>query len=170
MSENKHISDEAYLAFQYDMLKPSDKEKFLEHIGTCDYCADRFALLMAEETIRAPRDMKANILKAIRRPEVQIEIKARETSKRMQLFLYSLKVCTATVCALLLLLFSMNLSSYTNTWNMTDHMTEEKTPGDFNKSLTTAIKDGVDKLNSSMLNFSNTIINKEVTNNDQKEK
>lgn len=169
MSENKHISDEDYLAFQYDMLMPAQKEEFLEHICTCDSCADRFTMIVSEELLKAPRDLKANILRATRRPEVQIEVKARETSKRMQLFLYSLKVCTATVCALLLLLFSMNIYSVSVPWNTADHISSEEEQEHINKSLTSAIRDGVDKINSSMLNFSNTIINKEVTDNDQKE-
>jgi hypothetical protein len=171
MNENEHISKEEFLAFQCDMMKAPDKEKFLEHICSCDYCADQFSALVSEETIAAPRDMKANILRAARRPEVQLAIKVRETSKHVQLLIYSLKVCTATVCALLLLLFSVNISTITNPQNTSDNnFTNTMAHEDDSESLTTALRNGIDTISKRMLDFSNTIMKTEVTDNDQKEK
>ena len=162
MNENEHISREDFVLFQNGMMNKSDKENFLRHISTCNHCAEQFAVMMSEDLITAPRDMKENILRATKRPDVQLAAKARETSKRIQLVIYSLKVCTATACALLLLLFTMNLP------NM-DHNQIASKVAINNKdkfSLTTMIRDGVDKINSSMLDFSNNIMNTEVTNND----
>jgi hypothetical protein len=170
MNENEHISKETFLAFQCDMLKPSEIQKLLEHTCSCDFCADQLTSVISEDILKAPKDMKANILKAARRPEVQIAIKARETTKRMQLLLYSLKVCTATICALLLLLITMNITLAPNTPNTTGVITSVDKHSDINKSLTSAIRDGVNKINNRMLDFSNSIINKEVTDYDQKEK
>ncbi len=161
MNENEHISREDFALFQNDRINQSDKENFLKHISSCNHCADQFAVLMSEELITAPRDMKANILKATRRPDVQLAIKARETSKRIQLLIYSLKVGTATVCALLLLLFTMNFS---NMDNMHNKLQVVESKDKF--SLTTMIRDGVDQINNSMLEFSNNIMNTEVTNHD----
>lgn len=53
--------------------------------------------------VPAPRDLKASILREAARPEVQLEIKTREFSRRVQLFVYSLKVGTAVAGALFLL-------------------------------------------------------------------
>lgn len=162
MNDNEHISKEDFILFQHDMMNQSDKEKFLKHISCCNHCADQFAVMISEDLITAPRDMKANIIKATRRPDVQLAIKARETSKRIQLLIYSLKVCTATACALLLLLFTMNFSNM-NSFTLKTHIStdhQDRAP------LTTMIKDGVDKINNRMLDFSNNIMKTEVTNND----
>lgn len=142
------------------MMTNTDKVKFLEHISCCDYCADQFTTLMSENIITAPRDMKATILKATKRPDVQIVAKARETSKKMQLLIYSLKVCTATVCALMLLVLTMNLPSITNTMHPIGNVSTQKVAVKINdQSLTTAIRDGVDNINNNMLEFSNNIMN-----------
>lgn len=53
--------------------------------------------------VPAPRDLKASILREAARPEVQLEIKTRELSRKVQLLLYSLKVGTAVAGALFLL-------------------------------------------------------------------
>jgi hypothetical protein len=148
-------------------MDQKEAEKFLEHICSCNFCSDQLAAIMGEEMITAPRDLKDNILKATKRPEVQLAIKAKETSKRMQLFLYSLKVGTATIGALLLLVFTMNFSNFSGVGNA---------PKDFYNSskdkisMTTTIKDFMDTISNSMLDFSNNIMKTEVTKNDQKEK
>lgn len=57
----KHISTADLNAFKEDSLNSHDLEKFLEHIGSCDYCADLLANSMEEELVSAPVDMKENI-------------------------------------------------------------------------------------------------------------
>ena len=127
MSELKHISKTDFEAFQCDSMKHDQKVIFLEHVSSCDYCADQFATMMSEVMLEAPKDLKANIIKATKRPEVQLVKTARETSKRMQLFIYSLKVGTATALALLLLMFTMNSMDYMNTRGRPEPTTEEIT-------------------------------------------
>lgn len=167
MNEINHISKKDFEAFQLDLMNQKEKEAYLEHICSCDYCSDQFATMMSEVIIEAPRDLKANILKATKRPEVQLAIRAKETSKRMQLFLYSLKVGTATVLALLLLLFTMNTPNLTNPPNITEGVQEElQVEQKDHKPLTAMIRDGMDAINNSMLDFSNNIMNTEVTNHD----
>jgi hypothetical protein len=114
--------------------------------------------------------MKANILKATKRPEVQLAVRMKETSNRMQFFIYSLKVGTATVVALFLLMLSVNFTDFT---------TASSTPSDGSSkyleedtdyfSLPAAIRDNMNSLSSNMLDFSNNIMKTEVTDNDQKE-
>jgi uncharacterized protein YuzB (UPF0349 family) len=167
MSDNKHILDTELLAFHHDNLDPKEMEQFLEHICSCNYCSDKLAALIEGEMITAPRDLKENILKATKRPEVQLAIKVKQTSKRMQLLLYSLKVGTATIGALLLLVFTMNFSNFSSTENVSKYFPNNT---EDNISMTTTIKDIMNSISDSMLDFSNNIIKTEVTKNDQKEK
>ncbi len=168
MNDNSHISKTDLYAFRHNTMKQEEKEQFLEHVCSCDYCADQFAAMMSEEIITAPKDMKANIMKAVKRPEVILASKAKETSKRMQLFIYTLKVGTATICALLLLLLTMNFPSITDNLNLPLDVPAHTSTDD--KSLTSTIRDNMDILSSNILNFSNNIMKTEVTNYDQKEK
>jgi hypothetical protein len=144
-----------------------DKEAFLEHICSCNHCSDQLATFMTEDIIPAPRDMKENIIKATKRPEIQIAIKSREASKQIQLLLYSLKVGTAAVAAIALLLLSMNIQgSFSNA----ESFTTINTVKEDNVSLTDTIRDNMNNISKNMLDFSNNIIKMEVTENDQKEK
>jgi uncharacterized protein YuzB (UPF0349 family) len=167
MSDNKHISETDLLAFHQNTLDHKEMEKFLEHICSCDYCSDKLAALIEGDMMTAPRDLKENILKATKRPEVQLAIKVKQTSKRMQLFIYSLKVGTATIGALLLLVLTMNFSSISINGNVLNHLNNNT---EDNISMTTTIKDIMDSISNSMLDFSNNIMKTEVTKNDQKEK
>lgn len=172
MKENNHNSQVDLFNFQHDHMNPQEKIKFLEHISTCDFCNEQFTNCMIGETLTAPPDMKENILKAVKRPEVQIVHKVNETSKRMQLLWYSLKVGTATLGALALLLLAMNFnSSLSNATNNPIDIPAETSASDDNAfSLTATIRDKMDNFSNSILDFSNTIIKTEVIDYDQKEK
>ncbi len=167
MNEKEHISQEAFEAFQQDQMNPSERELFLSHICSCDFCADRFTACMEEEIIAAPRDMKENLLRAVRKPEVQLAIRVRETSKRLQLFIYSLKVCTVTVCALLLMLFTMNAPAVSDILQTTGSIKTEATDKMDRGSLSSFIQNGINKIGSGIVDFSNNLFDKEVTDNDQ---
>jgi len=168
--DNNHVSQADLIAFQNNILNPEEREKFLEHICSCNYCSEQLAKYMEEEIIKAPMDMKSNILKAVKRPDVQLAVKASETSKRMQLFLYSLKVGTATIGALIVLMLTLNFSNnITNAvqWSMPRSVPiseESKT------SLTFEIRKNMDNLSNSITKLSNNIMNTEVNNYDKKEK
>lgn len=171
MIDNKHISDLALYSFQQDKLNQVDKVKLLEHICSCAHCSDRFAAIMSEEILTAPKNLKEKILKATNSPEVQFAIRAKKASKRMQLFLYSLKVGTATAAALLLLILSMKNSEFdavqskpNEVYHGAQREYEER------NSLTSMIRDGMDRMSNSMLDFTNNIIKTEVTDYDQKKK
>jgi hypothetical protein len=154
----KHITGEDLYAFHHDTMNQKEREAFLEHVSSCSYCSNQFAASMSECLIKAPLDLKANILKATKLPEVQIAAKVKETSKRMQLFLYSLKVGTATVCALLLLLFTMNYSKIPIKLNLPEitavQMTTETKD---NISLSSKMRDKIDTIGNNMLDFTNDI-------------
>lgn len=169
MSDKKHLSETEFIAFQNDTMNQKDKIAFLEHISSCTFCSDQFALYMSKDLIPAPRDMKAGILKAVNRPEIQLAIRVKETSKKMQLLIYSLKVGTATIVALLLLLLSVNLTNLAvspDKWVKDENTAETTAEVKDNEPLTSVIRDGMDAICNNILDFSNTIMRTEVTNND----
>jgi len=171
ISSEGHVSEEELRIFNQDRMTLKERRLFLEHVCSCNYCADQMVVMMEENLIQTPRDMKDNILRKTRRPEVQLPIKVKETSKGLQLFFYSLKVSTATIGALLLLVMTFHMDT---NWNQINNTSGNNTG---NISLTEAIRAGVDsfntgmeKISSNMLEFSNNIINVEGIQNDQKEK
>lgn len=173
MNDTQHISETEFLKFKQNRMNQQERGTFLKHICTCNYCSDQLAALMTDEIIAAPSDMKANILRAVKRPEVQLAIKVKETSKQMQLFLYSLKVGTATVGALLLLLFMVKMPDLTNTSGIfynNPASIENDSSIEENSTFTDAIRDGMNSISKNMLDFSNNIMKTEVTKNDQKER
>lgn len=173
MNELKHITESELYAFRHELMSQEEKESFLAHICTCDYCSDLFAEAMSEEMITAPRNMKENLLKAAKRPEVQLAVKAKETSKQMQLFLYSLKVGSATVLALLLLLLTVNFNgspalhpSPIPKPTIGQETTAPEAAGLDIPSLTSKLRDNMNKISNDLLDFSNNILKTEVKNND----
>ncbi len=168
MMDNPHISEKDYILFQQNLMDQSDLLDFLEHISSCDYCAQQLAAHMNKEIISAPRDLKANILKATKRKDIQLSQKVRESSKSLQLFIYSLKVGAATLCALFLL--TLTTSIYSGTFNNPEEIWTQSTENNNdNKSLTSTIREGMNTINSSILDFSNNIMNMEVYDYDKKE-
>jgi hypothetical protein len=172
MYDNHHISQAELIQFQNDLMDPQEKIKFLEHISTCDFCAEQFADGMIGQTLTAPPDLKGNLLSAVKRPEIQIARKVNETSKRMQLLWYSIKVGTAAIGAFTVLILAMNFSN--NMPSIKDNpvpITKEDTESSEDKfSLTTAIKEGMNSFSNSILDFSNNILQSEVNDHDKKEK
>jgi len=167
VNEIKHISKEEFYSFKHNLMNLQETEAFLEHISSCDFCSDQFAAMMSEDVMVAPRNLKENILQATKRPEVQLAIMARETSRKMQLFLYSLKVGTATAAALALLILSMNFANNPATSSLSVDSNKQSSTMNIEKvSLTAVIRDNMNTLSNSILDFSNTIMNTEVTNND----
>ncbi len=166
MSEHNHISKEALTAFHNNQMSAGEKEAFLEHICSCNFCSEVFADSMKENLIKAPIDLKANLLRAVRQPEARLAKHAREVSKRMQLFLYSLKVGTAMAGALLILFLTITLG---NKHTVPQSDLRQNKPG-ITVSLTASIRDNMDSLNNSLLKFSDNIMNTEVNDDEEKEK
>lgn len=167
MNDVTHMNKEDFLRFQQNLMNQTEKEAFLNHIGGCDYCADYFATLLSDDIILAPRNMKANILMATKRPDVVLAKKMKETSKRLQLFWYSLKVGTAMACALLLLGFTLQVS---NPPTIQPVEVVQKNPEEIKVPITTKIRNNMDYLSYSILTFSNNIMKTEGTNYDQQKK
>ncbi len=166
MNDKLHISYEKFDLFIQGHMDQNETNAFLEHVGACNYCADQLEVHMSSDMLPAPRNFKENLLTATKRPEIQLARRAQETSKRMQLLFYGLKVGTAAAGALLLLFLTMNFSAM-------DELHKEQTTVRWNEknfSLTSTLRDNMYKMSDNMLNFSNNIINMEVIKNDKKEK
>lgn len=85
--------------------------KELQSITDSDFKLELFAdRIEADFMVPAPRDFRESVMKAALRPEVQIEKKTRELSRKVQLLLYSLKVGTAVAGALFLLSIAPDFS------------------------------------------------------------
>ena len=171
MNKRTHITDLEFATILQDNLSTEDTKVFFEHIASCNYCSERFASAVAGDLMIAPKDMKANLLKAVRKPEVQLERKAKETARRVKLFLYSLKVGAATVFALALIIVTLDFSkSSENTAPIIDTNASNVENENTDLSFTTVIKNQMDTLTQNMLNFSNKIMNTEVNLDDQEKK
>lgn len=165
MNKHNHIYMEEMKSFLHNNMKDDEKEKFLEHICSCDYCSELFAENMYFDVVKAPMNMKDNIMKAVRQPDILLPLKLQEISKRMQLFYYSLKVGAAMIGALILLLLTIGLTS-----NHTAHSPDLPDKTSYKVSLATVIKENMDSLNNGLQKFSNSIIKTEVIDNEEKEK
>lgn len=78
--------------------------EYLETITRRDFDLELFAdQIESGFMVSAPRDLEASILKKAAGPDVQLEVKTRELSRKAQLLFYSFKVGTAVLGALLLL-------------------------------------------------------------------
>lgn len=161
MNGKKHISEDTFTQFRLSMMDIKERDDLLEHISNCDFCSDRFASHMMKDLVAAPQDLKSNIMKAVGRPELRLIHHVRKSSKRRQLLTYSLKVGTAIAGALLLLLSTSFNNKHADA---TDQDTDK-----FAVSLTSAIRDNMSSLNSSLSKLSNQIMSMEVNNYEEKE-
>jgi anti-sigma factor RsiW len=157
MNDNMHITENDLYAFRHNTIAPEERKAFLEHIGSCTFCSDQFAAFMSDNIIAAPRDLKANIMKAVRHEQL-IKGKVKEASKRMQLLIYSLKVGAATTVALLLLLLTVNISDMTIRYDMIPKKEPDTASQKVNTPITLVIRDGMDAICNNIIDFSNNII------------
>ncbi len=164
---NKHITTSELEDFLQDRLSPIALESLLEHISSCDYCANLLARSMEKKLVPAPVDMKINILNKSKPFNLQIN-KRKKKSKQMQLFKYSFQVITASLCAIILI-FSTN--KMPDTTYSDRNISRKNTLDAFQSPLiTTSIQTKMDHFTYEISEFSYKIINPEVNKNDQKEK
>ena len=67
-----HITEDDLSAFVLDRMSMKEKEELLVHVCTCVYCADQFADVIAGDMVLAPKQMKQNILEAVKSPKMQV--------------------------------------------------------------------------------------------------
>lgn len=101
--EQEHITKEIFDCWQQGNMTGSQEEAFLRHTGTCTFCAERFGNWMDETLAEPPAYLKDEISRRTRQLDVQTVVKVKQTSKQMQLLMYSLRVGLAVAASIFLL-------------------------------------------------------------------
>ena len=107
---NIHISEQDFEAWEQGRLSDAQTEAFLTHTANCPHCGDAWFAYMsrhAEALPEPPAYLAQEITERVHQPDVVIAQKARSTSKKVQLLLYSLKVGVA-LAASIYMLFAMD--------------------------------------------------------------
>ncbi len=138
-----HISRDIFCDWQTGKMKESEETAFLGHIGACTFCAEQFGKWMEEGfypnleeepiLIEPPRYLKEEILNRAYQMDVKAAVKLKETSRKVQLLMYSLKVGLAVAASLFLLVITtdiqnanMNLSESQRIEQMQERQREAK--------------------------------------------
>lgn len=111
--QNVHLTDADFERWDQGVLTPAQTERFLAHTAECAFCGDAWMAHMSrtpEALSEPPAYLMDEILQRVRQPDVVIAQKAHTTSKRMQLFLYSLKVSMA-LAASIYMIFTMDTAT-----------------------------------------------------------
>ena len=117
-----HIDRDLFCGWQEGRLKEEEETAFLEHIGSCTFCAERFGDWMEEAPMQQspigdtglpapPRYLKEEIQKRAHQLDIQAARRIKETSRQMQLLLYSMKVGVAVALSIFLLVLTANLQN-----------------------------------------------------------
>ena len=107
---NIHLSEQDFEAWEQGRLSDAQTEAFLTHTANCPHCGDAWFAYMsrhAEALPEPPAYLAQEITERVHQPDVVIAQKARTTSKKVQLLLYSLKVGVA-LAASIYMLFAMD--------------------------------------------------------------
>ena len=114
ITKNSHISEEMWIALKQDTLDTDAFMQILEHTGTCTWCAERLAeVLEGEESVTEaysmpPAYLSGQILDRVKPLDVQAQTVVTQTSRKLQLWLYSRKVGAAVAFSLLILGITAN--------------------------------------------------------------
>lgn len=110
---NIHLTERDMEAWEQGFLSDAQEEAFLRHTACCPHCGDAWFAYMSRrtETLKEPPAYLAEeILARVHDPDVVIAQKARTTSKKVQLLLYSLKVGVA-LAASIYMIFAMDATT-----------------------------------------------------------
>lgn len=111
--KNIHLTEADFEKWEYGAFSPIEMEAFLTHTASCPSCGDAWMAYMQRhmEVLDAPPAYLAEeITERVHQPDVVLAQKAYTTSKRVQLFLYSLKVSVAVAMSIYML-FAMDLQT-----------------------------------------------------------
>ena len=166
----RHITDDDLSAFVQDRMSGKEKEELLVHVCTCVYCADQFADVIAGNMVLAPKQMKENLLEAVKSPKIQVETQTKRISNKCKLILYSLKVGVAATSALLLLLFTVLASDQGIIQNDNNHIyagfiTNRPDISSFREGLEN-VSEEIGDFSGDIFNYTKGIIKREVKRND----
>ncbi len=133
-----HITRDLFCDWQEGKLKEPEETDFFTHVGACTFCAEQFGSWMEEGFLEyeepgrqmisdgesekcqlfrktvseePPRYLKEEILSRTRQLNVQASVKLKETSRQVQLMIYSLKVGLAVTASIFLLTVTANVQN-----------------------------------------------------------
>lgn len=147
-----HIEQEVLKRFHEGLLQTDELITVLEHTQTCSFCAEKLMKIDTDDVVQAPAYLKDSIMKRTQMPDIKAKVQIRTTSKRAELFLYSLKT-TAAVLGALILLVSV---SYVNT---SDMMMDQNNKRSESFTIGEQLHEKSNEVVNIMNYFSNRIIN-----------
>lgn len=165
-----HIDDENLEKFENNAMNTEDMVAFLEHLDTCDFCLQQFIknTEQAGSKLTTPVYLKEQILAKAKSPGVKAAKTTAATSRRMQLFYYSLRTAAGVVAALLLL-FTIGQMDFESLRSQTVTTAEtqwepQRSPSrnrmyDFSRELGQGLSEGTGKVTDYLSEFSNKILN-----------
>ena len=103
LGKQEHITKEQFDCWQHGAVDCSQEKAFLEHIGTCTFCAEQFGTWMEQGLMEPPAYLKVEITERTGQLDVQTVVKMKQTSKKVELVIYSLKVGLAVAASIFLL-------------------------------------------------------------------
>lgn len=107
-----HITKGLFCDWQEGKLKGAEEESFFTHIGACTFCAEQFGNWMEEGMLEEPPGyLKEEVMGRAHQIDVQAAVKLKETSRQVQLLVYSLKVGLAVAASIFLLAVTANVQN-----------------------------------------------------------
>lgn len=106
-----HVTEEWLSDWAGGQLSESEQQQMLRHLESCDHCAEQLAEFLEKDLASPPAYLQEEILERSRSLKVQTAKTVYQTSKRMQLLLYSLKVGFAVATSLFLLSISYEIET-----------------------------------------------------------
>lgn len=167
-----HVQGELFEKFQNETMEPEEMIAFLSHLEECDYCLNELAHTQeCTAPALAPSYLKEQILQRAADPDVQTARIVRTTSRKMELFFYSLRTAVGVITALFLL-FAANQVDFSALPHLTPHkevqqefpLSERKPRSktgiyDFSQSITFELSKSTTRLTDSINGFTNFIVN-----------
>lgn len=181
-----HISKDLFCDWQEGRMKQPEEERFLEHISVCTFCAEQFGNWMEEGILEItvpkepgsdneltsytecssqsehpllsepPSYLKEEILHRTRQMDVQATLHLKETSQKMQLVLYSLKVGLAVMASIFLLMVTANVQDMDFETVRTEQMQQrEVREHDQQMDITDTLKQKSGEISTLLNNLSN---------------
>lgn len=172
IKEQRHISEEMWIALEKNTILPETYMQILEHTGQCTGCADRLAAILDPEqetacgsdrtSVIPPVYLKEQILERTRQMDVQTAAAVRKTSARMQLILYSLRVGAAVLVSVLILGITAVLKqadAFEAGQNRWEEIRSEETDPTEKRSVLKKMNEAADGAAEKLNNFTNQLIN-----------
>ena len=190
--EQRHIAEETWIALKQGSLGTDEYMQILEHTCCCTWCAERLARaleppdtagLQVEATDagsraamppgtvgalpRPPAYLAGQIRERVKQPDVRATTTIRQTSKKLQLLTYSLKVGAAVAFSIIFLGISVNVQnigfSYVkgDTAKEPPGVVQEEPPGNMRQeySVLDKVNEAANGVAEQMNAFANMLLN-----------